>query len=273
MVVLKQLQRVVAKALGSEDEVSCIRCNKAAAGSVDRSFVFGEGSFKIVYRGQYTDGCRRGQLYVSKEMRIGPSYVDTVFDHELNIVHKANQIIQQFNDLKIASRPVQLNNPEVWKYARASHPDIALSRALVEPYIKNFAKFNSNTGWVPACYGEEGMWVEVLQALSHFSYHASGGKYLLCDLQGAVYRSKLVLTDPVILSVDSRYGPTDLGQKGIEQFFHFHKCSGLCQEHWGLPRRTRKHFPVRDGTSMSFRNGQWIMPTRMDRPLLTSLSE
>lgn len=30
-------------------------------------------------------------------------------------------------------------------------------------------------------------WHDVMQALSHFSYHVSGGSLVLCDLQGIVY--------------------------------------------------------------------------------------
>eukprot|EP00892_Ulva_mutabilis_P004116 jgi/Ulvmu1/2076/UM123_0008.1 len=114
--------------------------------------------------------------------------------------------------------------PEVWCFAGAARADIAESRVLVEPFIDNFSKFNSNTGWVPGCDGAHAIWVEAMQALSHFSYHASGCKYLLCDLQGAVRRNKIILTDPVILSADQRYGPTDLGQQGIEQFFFHHRA-------------------------------------------------
>lgn len=52
---------------------------------------------------------------------------------------------------------------------------------LVEPYIEDFEKFNSNSGWAPVTGN---LWSDVMQALSHFSYHNSGGQYLLCSLQG-----------------------------------------------------------------------------------------
>ena len=49
----------------------------------------------------------------------------------------------------------------------------------MEPFIENWEKFNSNTGW-----NNEGTpWPRVMQALSHFSYHASAGSTVLCDLQ------------------------------------------------------------------------------------------
>lgn len=37
--------------------------------------------------------------------------------------------------------------------------------------------------------GTRDSWGEAMQALSHFSYHKSGGQFLLCDLQGGSYRN------------------------------------------------------------------------------------
>jgi Alpha-kinase family len=57
----------------------------------------------------------------------------------------------------------------------------------------------------------------LMQALSHFSYHSTDGKYLLCDLQGGFYSASssnstnIVLTDPVVNSTDACFGASDLG--------------------------------------------------------------
>lgn len=80
---------------------------------------------------------------------------------------------------------------------------------------------------------------EVAQAFSHFSYIQSGKKMLICDLQGVYNAPKNVLrfTDPVIHYHDARkegarrrgaYGKTDMGQKGIQNFFRTHECNALC---------------------------------------------
>jgi hypothetical protein len=50
--------------------------------------------------------------------------------------------------------------------------------------IEDFGKFNSNSGWAPVTGTA---WTDAMQALSHFSYHDSDDKVLLCDLQGGVY--------------------------------------------------------------------------------------
>lgn len=84
-----------------------------------------------------------------------------------------------------------------------------------------------------------------MQALSHFSYHCSSGQYVLCDLQGAVYRRSVVITDPVVHSRSKRYGPTDMGVDGILQFFNLHQCNAYCCASWQQPKKTRTTFPVR----------------------------
>merc|ERR1712125_302785 len=75
-----------------------------------------------------------------------------------------------------------------------------------------------------------------MQALSHFSYHYSGGKYVICDLQGGRYRNCYVLTDPVILSHVKAFGCTDMGQVGIDNFMAHHKCGRFCDPAWRLPK-------------------------------------
>lgn len=80
---------------------------------------------------------------------------------------------------------------------------------------------------------------EVAQAISHFSYWATGKKRLICDLQG-VYdekENKLKFTDPVIhyynRNKDYRrcvHGRTDRGREGMAMFHATHKdyCNKLC---------------------------------------------
>lgn len=73
---------------------------------------------------------------------------------------------------------------------------------------------------------------------------------VLCDLQGGVEDDAIVLTDPVLNSRRRQFGPTDLGQKGIETFFHSHICSSWCESTWKKPSSTAKHFNPTQGTSM-----------------------
>jgi len=83
---------------------------------------------------------------------------------------------------------------------------------------------------------------EVPQAFSHFSYVASNGKQLVCDLQGTWNGADgFMLTDPVVHYVSKRNpnkkhknGATDKGRHGVIRFFNTHQCGPLCKR-LGLP--------------------------------------
>ena len=55
-----------------------------------------------------------------------------------------------------------------------------------------------------------------LQALSHFSYHATGGKFVLCDLQGGVYKVRNLIA----VSIQFEYDPDELAMKITTQLVH-----------------------------------------------------
>lgn len=145
-----------------EDKSS--RCNNANSASVPRD-VIGEGSFKVVYKGTYNKGQRTGEACAAKEMRSGPTWLNSVFDNEMEVVARAVEIINQFNTTAHIDKPILMNRPEVWQW-----DDDAANRAanrvgaknLVEPFIENFEKFNSNTGWTPA---QQKGWTQVMQVL------------------------------------------------------------------------------------------------------------
>ncbi|KAL2015391.1 hypothetical protein VTK56DRAFT_5545 [Thermocarpiscus australiensis] len=103
-----------------------------------------------------------------------------------------------------------------------------------------------------------------MQVLSHFSCHVSGGFYVLCDLQGCIYRHEVVLSDPVILSRTREFGVTDLGPSGISSFFSHHSCNRYCRPHWTAPANPVPHIrPVRSTTMLKH-----SVPTANSRPML-----
>ena len=57
------------------------------------------------------------------------------------------------------------------------------------------------------------------------------------------------LTDPVILSTTQSYGPTDLGQKGISNFFAHHVCGRFCRPKWREPHNPQMHYKPNEGTT------------------------
>ncbi|KAI0441289.1 kinase-like domain-containing protein [Xylaria telfairii] len=246
--------------------MSNARTNDSTEATISRGRLFASGTFKNVYAGRYTNGARAGQECVCKEFKTGSVYEEHYFEEELNIICGTEAVINDWHDARVIDKRVLLNTPAIWTYEKTGEK--TGEKALVEPMIENFEKFNSNSGWASITGG---VWSEAMQALSHFSYHNSGGQLLLCDLQGGSYRDGYILSDPVIMSQLQTYGPTDLGPNGIRSFFHRHRCGRYCKAEWRKPQvRTRGTplIPMRQGTTMAAR-----LPTRPNRNPLTRLRE
>lgn len=79
----------------------------------DDTKVFSQGSFKLVYRGHYTEGTRKGETCVLKELRSGPTWLDSVFDDELAVVERTADLVDRFNKLGHIDKPILVNRPEV----------------------------------------------------------------------------------------------------------------------------------------------------------------
>ena len=129
---------------------------------------------------------------------------------------------------------------------------LASGRLLfAEPFYQGtFTKWNSNFGSVTnkSVMGgireedEDDDWDDsyflrpkiddVPQAFSHYTYHASNRTRLVCDIQGVFQSSQFKLVDPVIHSNEgekAKFGRTDRGQQGMDDFFKSHTCNGLCK--------------------------------------------
>ena len=241
------------------------RTNSATAASFsnyDLGHPFAEGAFRWVAKGHYTQGNRAGEACVCKWFKSGQVYEETFFAEDVIVSGKAIDIVQKWNDLNLIDRAVRLNLPEVWTFTSSSG-EWSDRKCLQEPFIDNWEKFNSNSGWV----GDSTNWSDCMQALSHFSYHYTSGQCVLCDLQGGIYADGAVLTDPVILSRNREYGVTDLGQAGISTFFSTHVCNEYCKASWNKPADQQRYLPVQAGTSMAMAPGH--LPTRSSRPAMT----
>ena len=233
------------------------RENNASLAMINTNVLFANGAFKNVYKGTYKEGKRTGEECVCKIFKSGSVFEESYFHNELKVVAKALEIINQFNVEKHINKSIWLNMPAVWEFKEDCHR--AGEKSLVEPMIANFEKFNSNTGWTP---NESSPWIDVMQALSHYSYNCTNRKILFCDLQGGVYKDGFVITDPVIMSTTQEYGPTDLGSKGISTFFANHKCNKFCNKSWVVPDDKKVYFKAQKGSAM-------LLPTRSSRGPLT----
>ena len=53
---------------------------------------------------------------------------------------------------------------------------------------------------------------------------------MVVDLQGVERAHEFGLTDPCINCKEPRFGNTNLGEVGIEEFFRSHQCNMTCAE-------------------------------------------
>eukprot|EP00584_Thalassiosira_punctigera_P008859 CAMPEP_0172543664 /NCGR_PEP_ID=MMETSP1067-20121228/13992_1 /TAXON_ID=265564 ORGANISM="Thalassiosira punctigera, Strain Tpunct2005C2" /NCGR_SAMPLE_ID=MMETSP1067 /ASSEMBLY_ACC=CAM_ASM_000444 /LENGTH=329 /DNA_ID=CAMNT_0013330115 /DNA_START=57 /DNA_END=1046 /DNA_ORIENTATION=- len=227
---------------------------------------FAEGGFRWVAKGTYTEGARAGEACVCKWFKSGHVVEVSFFAEDIKAMDKAHELVREWNSRRMIDKIIKVNIPEVWTFNNLPfRQDFSCKKVLQEPFISNYQKFNSNTGWAD----NDTPWPRVMQALSHFSYHVSSGQFVLCDLQGGVYSNAVVLTDPVILSRSKMYGVTDLGPQGISSFFSNHVCNEFCSAGWSRPADQRCYFRPQAGTSMvragGGTNANQYAPTHQNR--------
>lgn len=73
---------------------------------------------------------------------------------------------------RLIDKHVKVNIPEVWTFDKYGGHEISGKKVLLEPFIENNTKFNSNNGW----QDDGSHWARAMQALSHFSYHVSNSE-------------------------------------------------------------------------------------------------
>lgn len=243
------------------DHTQTARNNNATTASFQRHALdnpFAQGSFRWVAKGVYTVGERAGEPCVCKWFKTRGVLEDEFFEKDLDAVRRSIDIITEWNRMGFVDKIVKINQPQIWTFDRTWR-DFANRKVLQEPFIQKYQKFNSNTGWAD----DSIPWSRVMQALSHYSYHFTNGECLLCDLQGGVYNNGIVLTDPVIMSRERAFGPTDLGAKGMHTFFATHKCNEFCRSSWKKILHPTKYYTPRKGSTMEH------VPTQRSRPKMS----
>jgi hypothetical protein len=235
---------------------------------------FAEGRDRYLAKGVYTNGPRKGKTCVAKWYKsqsdpklVSPTEIKNnaeLFDLEIERIVQAHFLITKWNIIKPYLTPrIRVNIPDTFRIMRKGdvvrddEKEVS-SAVLVERFARHSChKFNSNTGWWPKYFKDHEKaykkkhWIDVMQAVSHFSYHVSNGELVVCDFTGAFFdqSSDLVLIDPVILSRSERWGATDLGSIGISTFFSQHKCNAFCQgKKWIIPDDTTCYLEVQENT-------------------------
>eukprot|EP01005_Ploeotia_sp_CARIB1_P001080 NODE_240_length_1109_cov_678.848269_g229_i1.p1 GENE.NODE_240_length_1109_cov_678.848269_g229_i1~~NODE_240_length_1109_cov_678.848269_g229_i1.p1 ORF type:complete len:280 (+),score=65.22 NODE_240_length_1109_cov_678.848269_g229_i1:77-916(+) len=135
---------------------------------------------------------------------------------------KAKAYADMFN-ARMPPKKIDFVVPSVIEFKRrTSRSGIGRLYMGVEPMLPGeYKKHSNNFGFV----SDEDR--NTPAAFSHFTYHCSGGKLLVCDIQGV----EDTYTDPQIHSADGsqRWGKADMGYDGIRQFFGTHHCNAICE--------------------------------------------
>ena len=183
---------------------------------------FAEGSCRYVYHGYIID--TNTHVVLKENMR------DTSFKRYLENHHThltAMVYANHFNREKpVTTESLQFVSPSLLEIKENSK----WRHFSVEPFIDgSYEKFNNNAGYV----AKSSKISDVVQAFSHYTWLKSGKRFIVCDLQGVVTGSGILLTDPCIHSCIEellRYGTTNLGSDGIKTFFSTHTCNAVCME-------------------------------------------
>lgn len=213
--------------------------------------VVGEGVFRVAYAGTYIGGNRNQQEAVCKSFKSRFRVIeDEFFRYDFHVADRAIDLAEDWNDMCELGKEILITRGDVHT--------IGGTQYMVEPLIRYFTKFTSNNGWI-ADEEDEGWQALAMEAFSHYTYHRSGGNLIVCDLQGRhrhdpynSNRCRFELTDPAICSRRRQFGPTDMGEKGIESFFDNHSCNRFCNYdgRWQRPRETRQWFSLSSSTAM-----------------------
>ncbi|GFH26289.1 alpha-type protein kinase [Haematococcus lacustris] len=178
---------------------------------------FATGSTRLAYRATASSPA------AATSLPSGPLVVKAAqdtSDQELELqapyfacLHTAQSAAQAFPRLPAATTPKFVDCQLLRCSTEGSQRFLAVEQLLEGAYIK----YNGNKGYVAPlpddAQGRERH--ELAQAFSHWSWVHSGGRELVCDIQG-------------VNSVAVKYGHKDMGAEGITAFFESHRCNGYC---------------------------------------------
>ena len=72
---------------------------------------------------------------------------------------------------------------------------------------------------------------QAMECFTHFTFEKTNRILIVLDLRTLRFKNEYIITEPVIFStIPNRFGSSDLGIKGIENFMSQHKCNSYCKE-------------------------------------------
>jgi hypothetical protein len=72
---------------------------------------------------------------------------------------------------------------------------------------------------------------QAIECFTHYTFEKTNRNLIVLDLRTLHFKNEYLITEPVIFSIISnRFGSSDLGKKGIENFISKHNCNIYCKE-------------------------------------------
>lgn len=148
----------------------------------------------------------------------------------------------KFNDelLKKTSGgyPIKFLKAQLASYVNKNEERIYMTSEWRYHIGSEFHRFTNNINYamLEETANMTGVDVEFLKqllAFSHWTYQVSDGYLMVVDLQGVISfnGAELHLTDPAIHCTDLlRFGRTNLGERGMQEFFNHHACNEVCRK-------------------------------------------
>ncbi|CAF1572023.1 unnamed protein product [Didymodactylos carnosus] len=192
---------------------------------------FAQGSLRYAYYGQLEPiGSPTAKVVYKELINADPQYNTLqVYLQHLEIHTIAQFLATKFNEKQrsVFSHPLEV------LYADASlvrRIGIRTKIYQVEPRLyQRIQKWNNNSGGVS--FKD---YSSILQSFSHWTYQYTAKRLMVVDLQGVkTHDNTYLLTDPAIHFLDiKRYceARTNLGVKGMREFFRTHTCTPVCEK-------------------------------------------
>lgn len=217
------------------EDTSDPSCNRRKATFEPRPF--SSGSSRSAYKGKFTHpSSESGKEIVVKRFKSTYALYKSDWKFDIKTTEKAAELAAKFNTASNTDKPINFRSV-IPMQVTCVQVTCEFFGFLVGEWVAaerylygDFTKWLSNNGWVNYNPGLS------LPAFSHWTWVATGGQVLVCDLQGVCDNPMgYWLTDPAIHSPQQEYGNTDRGNVGIHDFFKTHVCTIFCK-HLGIDK-------------------------------------
>jgi hypothetical protein len=110
-----------------------MRLNQSKEAEVDMGYLYRQGGFKNVFKGEYVKGPAKGQPCVHKLFKTGAVFEASFFDNEMMVVQKTIELVDKWNEAQFIDEVIYVVQPSIWVFYPGS--EFEGQKVLVEPYL------------------------------------------------------------------------------------------------------------------------------------------